>query len=53
MLDKRLPDLDCGSAFIISHNNEFGDIPADVILLSETDEKTEMINKTIVYNKGQ
>ena len=53
VLDKRLPDLDCGSAFIISHNNEFGDIPADVILLSETDEKTEMINKTIVYNKGQ
>ena len=53
VLDKRLPDLDCGSAFIISHNNEFGDVPADVILLSETDEKTDIVNKNIVYNNGK
>lgn len=50
VLNNRLNDLDCGSAFIISHNNEFGDIPADVIVLSETEEKTEMINKTVVYD---
>ncbi|MBR3091254.1 MAG: hypothetical protein IKH10_04595, partial [Bacteroidetes bacterium] len=52
VLNNRLGDLDCGSAFIISHNNEFGDVPADVIILSDTEEKAEMINKTIVYNKG-
>lgn len=50
VLSNRLTDLDCGSAFIISHNNEFGDIPADAIILSETAEKTDMINKTIVYD---
>lgn len=51
VLNNRLADLDCGSAFIISHNNEFGDVPADAIILSETEEKLEMINKNIVYNK--
>lgn len=51
VLNNRLTDLDCGSAFIISHNNEFGDVPADAIILSETEEKLEMINKNIVYNK--
>jgi len=50
VLNNRMADLDCGSAFIISHNNEFGDTPADAILLSETEEKADFINKTIVYS---
>lgn len=49
VLNNRLPALDCGSAFIISHNNEFGDVPADIIELSKTDERQDYINKTIIY----
>ncbi|MGL4949677.1 MAG: hypothetical protein ACRC5M_04785 [Anaeroplasmataceae bacterium] len=50
VLNNRLGELDCGSTFIISHNNEFGDTPADVIQLSETDEKNDLVNKTVIYN---
>ncbi|MBR1818244.1 MAG: hypothetical protein IJ772_05270 [Bacilli bacterium] len=49
-LVNRIPALDCGNLFIITHNNEFNDAEADLIILDGANEDIDLTNKNIIYH---
>ena len=52
-LEKQIDEIE-GKIQILANNPSLeNNEEPEITLFSETDEKTEMINKTIVYNKGQ
>lgn len=46
----RVPSLDCGNLFIITHNNEFSDADADLIILDGANEDINFANKNVIYH---
>ena len=48
ILIDRIEKMNCQSCFVVTHNNEFDTIPADVILMSDIDE-INLDNKNIIY----
>ena len=51
MVLDRLSSLDCGNLFTITHNNEFADVEADLIVLQDADESNiNLSNKNIIYH---
>jgi DNA repair exonuclease SbcCD ATPase subunit len=50
MIQHRIEEMGVDSCFIISHNNKFDDIPADVILMSDYKlEEEQAKNKNIIF----
>lgn len=50
MIQNRLNDLGCDSCFIITHNNEFDDIPCDIMLFKGANLPEEKLkNKNILF----
>ena len=49
-LVSRVPSLDCGNLFIITHNNEFSDADADLIILDGANEDINFANKNVIYH---
>ena len=50
MIQERIEQMGVNSCFIISHNNQFDDIPADVILMSDYKlEEIQMKDKNIIF----
>jgi DNA repair exonuclease SbcCD ATPase subunit len=50
MILNRLPSLDSGDAYIISHNNNIDDIEADLVILKNADlSSINLSNKNIIY----
>lgn len=50
MIRDRIEEMGVNSCFIISHNNRFDDIPADVILMSDYKlEENQAKNKNIIF----
>lgn len=48
---ERLPDLDCGNLIMTTHNNEFSNVDADIIILEGADEDPALLsNKNIIYH---
>lgn len=47
---ERIEAMDCESCFIISHNNEFDNVEADIILLNDANiSKENLQNKNIIF----
>ena len=50
ILIDRIEKMNCESCFVVTHNNEFDTISADVILMSEVNE-LNLDNKNIIYRR--
>ena len=50
ILMDRIEKMNCQSCFVVTHNNEFDTVEADVILMSEVDEMN-LDNKNVIYKK--
>ena len=48
ILMDRIEKMNCHSCFVVTHNNEFDTVEADVILMSEVDEMN-LDNKNVIY----
>lgn len=49
ILIDRIEKMNCESCFVVTHNNEFDSIEADVILMSKTNEEMYLNNKNIIF----
>lgn len=51
ILMDRIEKMNCQSCFVVTHNNEFDTVEADVILMSDVDEMN-LENKNIIYRNN-
>ena len=51
ILMDRIEKMNCQSCFVVTHNNEFDMVEADVVLMSEVDEMS-LDNKNVIFRKN-